>query len=114
MNNSEEFTDFLKRIYLRFLDSAQTILFVVSFFLILYSAGGPGGGPDMGIIVSTYVGLILTGLGYVSIGLFWSSVTESVLIALVLTFVTNFTFGILFCIAVKKMEAGVRLTQQDS
>jgi signal peptidase I len=36
MNNSEEFTDFLKRIYLRFLDSAQTILFVVSFFLILY------------------------------------------------------------------------------
>lgn len=79
---------------------------IFPFFLILYSAGGPGGGPDMGIIVSTYVGLILTGLGYVSIGLFWSSVTESVLIALVLTFVTNFTFGILFCIAAQGMGPG--------
>jgi ABC-2 type transport system permease protein len=81
-----------------------TLIFPV--FLVLYSAGGAGQGPDLGIVASTYLGLVLTGLCYVAIGLFWSSVTESVLIALVLTFVTNFTFGILFCIAAQGVGAG--------
>jgi ABC-2 type transport system permease protein len=76
-------------------------------FLVLYSAGGAGAGPDLGIVASTYLGLSLIGLAYVAIGMFWSSITESVLVALVLTFVTNFTFGILFCIASQGVDAGI-------
>jgi ABC-2 type transport system permease protein len=79
--------------------SILTVQLVVSFifpvFLILYSAPGPNSGPDMGVIFTTYIGLFLVGLAYISFGLFWSSITESQLIAVVLTFATNFGFWLL-------------------
>ncbi len=43
------------------------------------------GAPQWGGIVATYVGFVLLGLSFVSIGLFFSSVTESQIIALVIT-----------------------------
>lgn len=64
-------------------------------FLIVYSASGPNGGPDLGVIATTYVGLILAGLSYIAFGLFWSSVTESQLVAVVMSFATNFSFWLL-------------------
>lgn len=47
-----------------------------------------GGSPDFGQIFTTYVGLLLVGACYVSLGLFWSSVTENQIISAVLTFVS--------------------------
>ena len=70
-----------------------TLIFPV--FLVLYSAAGANQGPDLGIIFTTYIGLFFVGLAYIGFGLFWSSVTESQLIAVVLTFATNFTFWLL-------------------
>ncbi len=65
-------------------------------FLILYSAKGAGaGGPDMGIVGSTYLGLLFAGLTYIAFGMFWSSITESQLVAVVLSFATNFSFWLL-------------------
>jgi ABC-2 type transport system permease protein len=72
---------------------AVTLIFPV--FLILFSAPGENVGPDLGVIGSTYLGLIFAGLAYISFGLFWSSVTESQLVAVVLSFATNFTFWLL-------------------
>ncbi len=36
MNNSEETKEFLRRVYLKILDNAQSFLFIISFFLLLY------------------------------------------------------------------------------
>lgn len=69
--------------------------FIYPLFLLAFSAPGPGQGPDMGIIMSTYLGLFLTGLVYVAVGTFWSTITESQLIALALTFLSVFGFWLL-------------------
>lgn len=60
-------------------------------FLFFYAASG-GGGPDVGVVFSTYLGLLLAGCAYLAFGIFWSSVTESQLVAVVLSFATNFGF----------------------
>ena len=67
---------------------ALTLIFPI--FLTLYSQGGTG--PDPGVIFTTYLGLLLVGGFYVAIGLFWSSVSSSPLIAVMLTFATLFGF----------------------
>ncbi len=71
------------------------VTLVFPLFLVLYAAAGPNAGPDMGIIFSTYVGLFLCGLSYIAFGLFWSSVTDSQLVAVVMSFATNFGFWLL-------------------
>jgi ABC-2 type transport system permease protein len=70
-----------------------TLIFPV--FLVLYSAPGAGQGPDLGVIFTTYLGLFFAGLTYMSFGMFWSSVTESQLVAVVLSFATNFGFWLI-------------------
>ncbi len=72
--------------------SILAITFVMPLFLFIFSAPGPGQGPDMGIVASTYLGLLLSGLTYVAVGAFWSSITDSQLIALALTFLSNMGF----------------------
>jgi len=85
----------------KFLAGATMLLLmlVVSFvfpaFLIAFSAPGPNSGPDLGVIATTYLGLIFAGFAYIAFGLFWSSVTESQLVAVVLSFATNFGFWLL-------------------
>jgi ABC-2 type transport system permease protein len=76
-----------------FMQLAVTVIFPV--FLVLYSSPGPNGGPDLGIIGATYLGLLLAGLAYIAFGLFWSSVTDSQLVAVVMSFATNFGFWLL-------------------
>lgn len=71
------------------------VTFVFPVYLVVFSAPGPGGGPDLGVIASTYIGLFLAGLTYIGFGIFWSSVTESQLVAVVLSFATNFSFWLL-------------------
>jgi len=68
---------------------AMTLVFP-SFLFFFSQEGAQSAGPDLGIVVSTYIGLVLISLTYVSIGTFWSSVTESQLIALVFTFFSIF------------------------
>ena len=73
---------------------AMTVIFPI--FLYAFSdksAQSPG--PDMGIVAATYLGLVLISFTYVAIGTFWSSVTESQLIALVFTFFNIFFLWLL-------------------
>jgi ABC-2 type transport system permease protein len=68
---------------------AMTLVF--PFFLFIFSQeGAQSAGPDLGIVIATYVGLLLISFTYVAIGTFWSSVTDSQMIALVFTFFTVF------------------------
>ncbi len=68
---------------------AMTLVFP-TFLFIFSQEGAQSAGPDLGIVISTYIGLVLVSLTYVAIGTFWSSVTESQLIALVFTFFSIF------------------------
>lgn len=68
------------------------VTLIFPLFLVFYSAPGPNGGPDGGVMFTTYLGLFFAGLSYIGFGLFWSSITESQLVAVVLSFATNFSF----------------------
>ncbi len=74
-----------------------TIIFPI--FLVAFSEPGQGAGPDLGVIVSTYLGLFIVGAAYVAIGLFWSSMTSSQMIAVLFTFATNLIFFWLLALA---------------
>jgi len=73
---------------------AMTLVFPV--FLVAFSdTSATSAGPDMGIITGTYLGLVLISYTYVAIGTFWSSITESQLVALMCTFVNIFALWLL-------------------
>jgi ABC-2 type transport system permease protein len=71
------------------------VTFMFPLFLFLFTDKATGTGPDLGILMTTYIGLTLVGLTYVAIGAFWSSVTESQMIAVVATFANIFVFWLL-------------------
>jgi len=71
-----------------------TLMFPIMLWLYADKTGGQGG-PDWGIVMMTYLGLFLAGLVYISFGAFWSSLTESQLIAVVMAFATNFGFWLI-------------------
>lgn len=78
---------------------AVTIIFPI--FLVAFSEPGQGAGPDIGVILATYLGLLLVGAVYVANGLFWSSVTSNQMIAVFVTFLVNIAFFWLIPIGIK-------------
>ncbi|MEO5667884.1 MAG: ABC transporter permease [Bdellovibrionota bacterium] len=90
---------------------AMTVIFPI--FLFAFSdKTGPSPGPDMGVVGATYLGLVLISFTYVAIGTFWSSVTESQLIALVFTFF-NIFFLWLLSLWAQSTQGGVQATLQQ-
>lgn len=69
-----------------------TVIFPVMLWMYADKTGGQGG-PDWGVVATTYLGLFLSSLVYIGFGAFWSSLTESQLIAVVMAFATNFILG---------------------
>ncbi len=63
---------------------AGTFIYII--FIFLY------GNPELGPILTGYLGLLLIGLSYISFGLFFSTLTESQIIAAVSTFVFILVF----------------------
>jgi ABC-2 type transport system permease protein len=63
---------------------------VFPLFLTLYSADGPVNGPDPGIVLTTYLGLFMCGAVYLGVGTLWSSVVNSPMVAVMLTFASCF------------------------
>lgn len=68
-----------------------TLLLSLVYPIILYT----GGNPDMGQVFTMFVGLILISSCYISLGIFWSSLTENQIIAAVLTFISLLFFWII-------------------
>lgn len=73
------------------LGAMLTVTLIFPIFMLAFATPGQPG-PDLGVILTTYVGLILAGAAYVAVGLFWSSMTSSQMIAVLFTFATNLTF----------------------
>jgi ABC-2 type transport system permease protein len=68
------------------------ITFVFPIFVYIFSWSTPNARPDFNILALTYLGLFFCGMVYIGFGAFWSSVTESQLVAVVMSFATNFGF----------------------
>lgn len=70
----------------KFLASTLQILFMLSFTLIFPIILAFSGYADWGIVGSSYLGIILSVMCYLAVGLFASSLTENQIVAAVLTF----------------------------
>ena len=85
----------------KFLAAVSVLFFMLSLTIVFpsllaaFADGGWQNGPDLGIVFTTYLALFLVGSVYVSVGVFWSSVTKSQLIALVATFASCFFLWLL-------------------
>lgn len=86
---------------------ALTLVFPL--FLTMYAQGGIANGPDPGVVFSTYLGLFLVGSLYIAVGLFWSSVANTPLIAVMLTFANLFGFW-LVSFAAQSASGAVKTT----
>jgi len=74
-----------------------TLMFAIIVLLLIYPATlyAFGGHPDLGPILTGFLGLFLIGAAFVAIGLFTSSVTDSQIVAAVLCFVFLILFWII-------------------
>jgi ABC-2 type transport system permease protein len=72
-------------------------LLVVTLFHIgiLFWYGSPGAGPEVKPIVTGYIGLLLLGACFISVGLFISSTTKNQMVAAAATFVLALLFWIM-------------------
>jgi ABC-2 type transport system permease protein len=74
-----------------------SLMFTILVLLLIYPATLYvfGGHPDLGPILTGFLGLFLMGAAFVAIGLFTSSVTDSQIVAAVLCFVFLILFWII-------------------
>jgi ABC-2 type transport system permease protein len=75
-------------VLLVFISLLPTLVYVFS----VYSLGNPVGNFDSGATWGSYIGLLLLGAVYVSIGVFSSSLTDNQIVAFVLAIVLCFSF----------------------
>jgi len=66
------------------------------YYFTIHQLGSPQGNIDTGGMWGSYIGLVLLGAGYVSIGLFASSLTDNQIVSFVLSaFLCFFTYSVL-------------------
>ncbi len=65
----------------KFLSISIIFIIIISFTTIHTTFLFAGGNPDLGITISTYIGVILQGLSLISIGMFLSILTDSQVVA---------------------------------
>ncbi|MFP4460496.1 MAG: ABC transporter permease subunit [Candidatus Zixiibacteriota bacterium] len=70
---------FLAALFLLIIALVLTIPYTITISLL--------GNPDIGIIISSYIGLILLGSTYLAIGMFASSITRNQIVSFIITFV---------------------------
>lgn len=73
-----------------------SVLPTLVYYFSVYSLGSPVGNIDSGATMGSYIGLILIGSLYVSIGIFASSLTDNQIISFLLSFFLCFFFYIGF------------------
>ncbi len=78
---------FLSAMYLILIVLVATLVYPIFLYI--------NGNPDPGQIITMYLGLVFLSAAYVSIGIFWSSLTENQIIAATLTFFSLLFFWII-------------------
>jgi len=80
----------------KFMAGMVLVLFSITptlvYFISIYQLGNPIGNLDVGAIAGSYIGLILLATGFVSIGIFASSLTQSQIISFILAVFLSFIF----------------------
>lgn len=75
----------------KYLASVVLVIFAIlptfTYYFSLYSVGNPPGNIDSGAVMGSYLGLLLLGSIYISIGLFASSLTDNQIVSLLLSIV---------------------------
>ena len=66
------------------------------YFIIVYNLASPSGNVDTGGIIGSYIGLFFLGSGFVSIGLFASSLSNNQIISFLLAVIITFLFHVGF------------------
>ncbi len=79
----------------KFFSSWVFMLIVIFFTLPLYITVSILGNPDHGVIIASYIGLILLSGSYISIGLFISSLTYNQIVSFILSVVVLFSLWII-------------------
>lgn len=73
---------------------AFSIVFTLIYYVSVYELSSPAGNVDSGAIIGSYIGLLLLGSSFVSIGLFASSLSRNQIISFVLAvFLSFFAFS---------------------
>jgi ABC-2 type transport system permease protein len=62
------------------------------FYYTVYQLGNPAGNLDLGATIGSYIGLVLLATGFVSIGIFASSLTQSQIVSFILAVFLSFVF----------------------
>ncbi len=79
-----------------------SLLPTIIYYITIYLCSLPAGNVDTGAIAGSYIGLLLLGAGFVSIGVFASSVTDNQVVAFIIAF-----FLCLFCLQGFENIAGI-------
>ena len=83
-------------VFAKYLSGVMLVLFslipTLIYYLTIYYASLPVGNVDNGAILGSYLGLLLLGAGFVSIGIFASSISDNQVVAFIIAF-----FFCLFC-----------------
>lgn len=83
-------------IFAKFLAGMVLVLFSITptlvFYYTIYHLGNPAGNLDVGATMGSYIGLVLLATGFVSIGIFASSLTQSQIVSFILAVFLSFVF----------------------
>jgi ABC-2 type transport system permease protein len=83
-------------IFAKFLAGMVLVLFSITptlvFYYTIYQLGNPAGNLDVGATMGSYIGLVLLATGFVSIGIFASSLTQSQIVSFILAVFLSFVF----------------------
>jgi ABC-2 type transport system permease protein len=83
-------------IFAKFLAGMVLVLFSITptmvFYYTIYQLGNPSGNLDVGATMGSYIGLVLLATGFVSIGIFASSLTQSQIVSFILAVFLSFVF----------------------
>jgi ABC-2 type transport system permease protein len=100
----------LQVVLAKFFSSLLLILFALLptlvYFITVYTLASPEGNVDTGSIWGSYAGLLFLGCGFAAIGVFASSVTESQVVAFILSLLLCYLFYIGFDYAGSVLPAG--------
>jgi ABC-2 type transport system permease protein len=83
-------------IFAKFLAGMVLVLFSITptlvFYYTIFHLGNPAGNLDVGATMGSYIGLVLLATGFVSIGIFASSLTQSQIVSFILAVFLSFVF----------------------
>lgn len=88
--------NFIQLILAKYLSCLAIVVFSILpttiYYFSIYALGAPIGNIDTGAVIGSYIGLVLLGSSFVSIGVFASAISTNVIVAFLISIFLCFTF----------------------